>query len=68
MKTKELRDKTDAELGDELLKLRREQAIQLLRMQSATGQGANYRAAQQGAPVDRALENRAARAREEISE
>jgi large subunit ribosomal protein L29 len=38
MKTKELRDKTDAELGDELLKLRREQFN--LRMQSATGQGA----------------------------
>ena len=38
MKTKELRDKTDAELGEELLKLRREQFN--LRMQSATGQGA----------------------------
>jgi large subunit ribosomal protein L29 len=38
MKTKELRDKTDAELGDELLKLRREQFN--LRMQAATGQGA----------------------------
>ena len=38
MKTKELREKTDAELGDELLKLRREQFN--LRMQSATGQGA----------------------------
>ena len=38
MKTKELRDKSDAELGDELLKLRREQFN--LRMQAATGQGA----------------------------
>ena len=42
MKTKEqlkdLRGKTDAELGDELLKLRREQFN--LRMQAATGQGA----------------------------
>jgi large subunit ribosomal protein L29 len=38
MKVKELRDKTDAELGDELLKLRREQFN--LRMQAATGQGA----------------------------
>jgi large subunit ribosomal protein L29 len=38
MKTKELREKTDVELGDELLKLRREQFN--LRMQSATGQGA----------------------------
>ena len=38
MKVKELRDKTDAELADELLKLRREQFN--LRMQSATGQGA----------------------------
>jgi large subunit ribosomal protein L29 len=42
MNTKEqlkgLRGKTDAELGDELLKLRREQFN--LRMQAATGQGA----------------------------
>ena len=38
MKPKELRDKTDAELGDELLKLRREQFN--LRMQAAAGQGA----------------------------
>ena len=42
MKTKEqlkdLRGKTDVELGDELLKLRREQFN--LRMQAATGQGA----------------------------
>jgi large subunit ribosomal protein L29 len=38
MKVKELRDKTDAELADELLKLRREQFN--LRMQAATGQGA----------------------------
>jgi len=38
MKAKELRDKTDAELADELLKLRREQFN--LRMQAATGQGA----------------------------
>ena len=38
MKTKELRDKSDAELSEELLKLRREQFN--LRMQSATGQGA----------------------------
>jgi large subunit ribosomal protein L29 len=38
MKTKELRDKTDTELGEELLKLRREQFN--LRMQAATGQGA----------------------------
>ena len=38
MKPKELRDKTDAELGDDLLKLRREQFN--LRMQAATGQGA----------------------------
>jgi large subunit ribosomal protein L29 len=38
MKVKELREKTDAELGEELLKLRREQFN--LRMQSATGQGA----------------------------
>ena len=38
MKAKELREKTDAELGEELLKLRREQFN--LRMQAATGQGA----------------------------
>jgi len=42
MKVKELRkalrDKSDEELGDELLKLRREQFN--LRMQAATGQGA----------------------------
>jgi len=38
MKVKELRDKNDAELADELLKLRREQFN--LRMQAATGQGA----------------------------
>ena len=38
MKVKELRDKTEAELADELLKLRREQFN--LRMQAATGQGA----------------------------
>jgi large subunit ribosomal protein L29 len=38
MKIKEIRDKSDAELGDELLKLRREQFN--LRMQAATGQGA----------------------------
>jgi large subunit ribosomal protein L29 len=35
---KALRDKSDAELGEELLKLRREQFN--LRMQAATGQGA----------------------------
>jgi large subunit ribosomal protein L29 len=35
---KELRGKSDAELGDELLKLRREQFN--LRMQAATGQAA----------------------------
>jgi large subunit ribosomal protein L29 len=38
MKTKDLRAKTDDELGEELLKLRREQFN--LRMQGATGQGA----------------------------
>jgi large subunit ribosomal protein L29 len=42
MKVKEqrkaLRDKSEAELGEELLKLRREQFN--LRMQAATGQGA----------------------------
>jgi large subunit ribosomal protein L29 len=42
MKVKELkkalRDKSDADLGEELLKLRREQFN--LRMQAATGQGA----------------------------
>jgi large subunit ribosomal protein L29 len=38
MKTKELREKSDDELGEELLKLRREQFN--LRMQAATGQGA----------------------------
>ena len=38
MKVKELREKTDAGLSDELLKLRREQFN--LRMQAATGQGA----------------------------
>lgn len=38
MKTKELRDKSDADLSEELLKLRREQFN--LRMQTATGQGA----------------------------
>jgi len=38
MKVKELRDLTDDQLGEELLKLRREQFN--LRMQSATGQGA----------------------------
>ena len=40
MKVKELRDKSDAELGEELLKLRREQFN--LRMQAATGQGAKH--------------------------
>jgi large subunit ribosomal protein L29 len=35
---KAFRDKSDAELGEELLKLRREQFN--LRMQAATGQGA----------------------------
>ena len=38
MKTKDLRAKTDTELGEELLKLRREQFN--LRMQGVTGQGA----------------------------
>jgi large subunit ribosomal protein L29 len=38
MKTKELREKSDADLGEELLKLRREQFN--LRMQAAAGQGA----------------------------
>jgi large subunit ribosomal protein L29 len=38
MKTKDLRAKSEDELGEELLKLRREQFN--LRMQSATGQGA----------------------------
>ena len=38
MKTKELRDKSDAELGEELLKLRREQFN--LRMAQASGQAA----------------------------
>jgi large subunit ribosomal protein L29 len=38
MKVKELRDKTEAELADELLKLRREQFN--LRMQAAAGHGA----------------------------
>ena len=38
MKAKELRQKSPAELGDELLKLRREQFN--LRMQAASGQGA----------------------------
>jgi large subunit ribosomal protein L29 len=38
MKTKELRDMSDAALSEELLKLRREQFN--LRMQAATGQGA----------------------------
>ena len=38
MKTKELREKSDASLSDELLKLRREQFN--LRMQAAAGQGA----------------------------
>jgi large subunit ribosomal protein L29 len=38
MKTKELRNKSDTELSEELLKLRREQFN--LRMQAATGQGA----------------------------
>ena len=38
MKTKELREKSEAELGEELIKLRREQFN--LRMQAATGQGA----------------------------
>jgi len=38
MKTKDLRAKTESELGEELLKLRREQFN--LRMQGATGQGA----------------------------
>ena len=38
MKAKELRDKTDVELGDELLKLRREQFN--LRMAQASGQAA----------------------------
>ena len=38
MKTKDLRAKSASDLGEELLKLRREQFN--LRMQSATGQGA----------------------------
>ncbi len=38
MNAKELRSKTTAELGEELLKLRKEQFA--LRMQRATGQGA----------------------------
>jgi large subunit ribosomal protein L29 len=38
MKTKDLREKSDEQLGEELLKLRREQFN--LRMQAATGQGA----------------------------
>jgi large subunit ribosomal protein L29 len=38
MKTKDLREMDDAELGEELLKLRREQFN--LRIQSVTGQGA----------------------------
>jgi large subunit ribosomal protein L29 len=38
MKTKDLRAMSDAQLGEELLKLRREQFN--LRMQSATGQAA----------------------------
>jgi large subunit ribosomal protein L29 len=38
MKTKQLRDMSDEQLGEELLKLRREQFN--LRMQAATGQGA----------------------------
>jgi len=38
MKTKELRDMSDVQLNEELLKLRREQFN--LRMQTATGQGA----------------------------
>jgi len=38
MKTKELKEKSDAELGEELLKLRREQFN--LRMQAAAGTGA----------------------------
>ena len=38
MKTKDIRAKSEKELSDELLKLRREQFN--LRMQSATGQGA----------------------------
>jgi large subunit ribosomal protein L29 len=38
MKTKELRDMSDAQLSEELLKLRREQFN--LRMQAATGQAA----------------------------
>jgi large subunit ribosomal protein L29 len=38
MKTKELRDMSDDQLSEELLKLRREQFN--LRMQAATGQGA----------------------------
>jgi len=38
MKTKDLRAKSEEELGEELLKLRREQFN--LRMQAATGQGA----------------------------
>jgi large subunit ribosomal protein L29 len=38
MKTKDLRAMSDVELGEELLKLRREQFN--LRMQSATGQAA----------------------------
>ena len=38
MKAKEIRDLSEEQLGEELLKLRREQFN--LRMQSATGQGA----------------------------
>jgi len=38
MKVKEIRGMSDADLGEELLKLRREQFN--LRMQAATGQGA----------------------------
>ncbi len=69
MKAKEqrkaFREKSDAELGEELLKLRREQFN--LRMQSRDGSGREARPARQGAQVDRALEDRAARAREEVA-
>ena len=55
MKAKELRQKTTAELGEELLKLRREQFN--LRMAQASGACREAGPVRQGAPQRRARED-----------
>ena len=55
MKAKDLRGKAPAELGEELLKLRREQFD--LRMARATGPGREARPVREGAQEHRARED-----------